>query len=356
MDATPHDSDGEAVIERAILDAYPGCEPLAFGLSDERDSKFPLAGCFATRLDEPVPHWLLVSRGFTELHEKVEGDPDVSGWGFELTCRVPARTDEPDFGWVLEWMQGIADYLATSGTFLEPFHNMPMMEPRHEDDLCALVFVEDVALGSTRSANGKLEFLQMVGITRGEHEALKHWDGSGFVDLLRERDPLLMTDAERTTYANDPHFVRAVSEGRERDGSSMGVMPGVSVLWFQEPNELQIHLRTDVVAMVKTAMADRLRHGYRLILLGDRRAKDNDDGTRTLHTHTNVVLCPEPGVSEVEEKDGIKAALLRFDAEAMVQVVEILSETPGSYVLPAVPRVRFIVATRERFADPHYPW
>lgn len=68
------------------------------------------------------------------------------------------------------------------------------------------------------------------------------------------------------------------------------------------------------------------------------------------------MLCPEPGPSEVEEKDGIKAALLRLDAEAMVQVVELLSEKPGSYVLPALPRVRFVVATRERFADPHYPW
>ncbi len=253
-------------------------------------------------------------------------------------------------------MQGIADYLAQSGAFLEPGHNMPMGEPRSQDDLCALVFVEDIALRPTRSANGSLAFLQMLGLTRGEHEALKRWDSRSVVGLLRERDPLLLTDAKRKTYANDPDFVRAVSEGHERDGSSMGVLPGVSVLWFQEPNELQIHLRTDVVAIVKTAMADRLRHGNRLLLLGDRRAKDNEDGSRTLHTQVNVVLSPESGESVVEEKDGIKAALLRFDAEAMVQVVEMLSDAPGSYVLPALPRVRFVVAARERFADPHYPW
>jgi suppressor of fused-like protein len=356
MDTSPEESGGEAVIERAILDAYPGCEPVAFGLDNLTASKFALAGCFAIRVEEPTPHWLLVSRGFTELDEKVEEDPDVSGWGFELTCRVPARTDEADFGWVLDWMQGIADYLVKSGTFLAPFHNMPVMEPRNPDDLCALLFVEDVTLRSTRSANGEIQFLQMVGLTRGEHDALKRWDGRAFVELVRQRNPLLVTDAERKTYANDPDFLRAVTEGRERDGSSTGILPGVSVLWFKEANELQIHLRTDVVAIVKRAMGDRLRHGYPLILLGDRRAKENEDGSKVLHTQTTVVLSPEAGTSEVEETNGSKTAVLRFQPAAMAQVAELLSETPGSYLLPALPGVRFVVATRERFADPHYPW
>ncbi len=88
MGATPEESDGQAVIERAILDAYPGCDVVAFESAEDRPTKFPLAGCFAVRFEEPAPHWLLVSRGFTELDDKVEGDPDVSGWGFELTCRV----------------------------------------------------------------------------------------------------------------------------------------------------------------------------------------------------------------------------------------------------------------------------
>jgi hypothetical protein len=56
--------------------------------------------------------------------------------------------------------------------------------------------------------------------------------------------------------------------------ADIGILPGVSVLWFQEPNE-------------------------------------NDDGSRTLHNQTNVVLCPEPGLSEDEEKDGSAARALR---------------------------------------------
>ncbi len=137
---------------------------------------------------------------------------------------------------------------------------MPMLAARSEDDLCALVFVEDVALPPTHAAHGKPMFLQMVGITRGENDAVTGWDTRGFLDLMRQRNPLLITDATRKTYLHDPDCVRAVSEGRERDGSSVAVLPGVSALWFEtveEPREIHLHLRTDVVAIVKRAMADR---------------------------------------------------------------------------------------------------
>ena len=200
MEPTQTDDDGEAAIETAILAVYPGADILRFG--SRKCRTFQLAGCVAMRVEEPVPHWLLVSRGFTELGEKEEEDPDVSGWGFELTCRVPAPSEEVEFGWVIDWMQGIADSLAAEGTFLEPFHNMPMTDASSDDEICALVFVEDVALHPSTSRNGKFSFLQMVGLTTGELEALYRWSARPMVELMRQRNPLFLID-KRESYLRD---------------------------------------------------------------------------------------------------------------------------------------------------------
>ena len=35
-----------------------------------------------------IPHWHYVTYGFTELYEKKSEDPEVSGYGFELTFRL----------------------------------------------------------------------------------------------------------------------------------------------------------------------------------------------------------------------------------------------------------------------------
>ena len=39
--------------------------------------------------ESPQPHWHFVTFGLTDLGDKDSPDPDHSGYGFELTCRVP---------------------------------------------------------------------------------------------------------------------------------------------------------------------------------------------------------------------------------------------------------------------------
>ncbi len=345
--------DGETAIEGALLAAHPGGEPLRVELPGE--GKGALAGCIATRVEEPVPHWLVVSRGFTELGEKVGENPEVSGWGFEVTCRLPARTDEPDFGWVVSWMQNIAHYLSDKVSFLEPYHHMPMWQATSDDEIAALVFVDDIELVPARSANGSFSFLQMVGLTRGEYEALQAWDPAALVELIRERDPLLLMDVERKSYLRDPEFVRAVDEGRERDGSSTGVLYGLAILWFDVDGELQIHVDESSARAVRTSAKSRLAHGNAMLLFGEPRKTSRPDGSLVIQSQVNIVLQPELGRSEVSELEGRKVAVIRLTDAAVRELGEQLSDEPGSYVLPSLPRVRFIVATAERFREARYP-
>ncbi len=48
----------------------------------------PLDGVEIWKSEHSIPHWHYVTYGFTELYEKKSEDPEVSGYGFELTFRL----------------------------------------------------------------------------------------------------------------------------------------------------------------------------------------------------------------------------------------------------------------------------
>ena len=348
-----YDQDGERAIEQALLAAHPDARPVRFAIPNP--GKHELAGGIAVRVETPVPHWLVVSLGFTELHEKVEEDPDVSGWGFELTCRLPARSEELDFGWIVSWMQDIADHIASQVTVLEPYQHMTMWKATSEDEIAAVVFVDDVDLPPTESKFGSFTFLQMVGLTSGEYEALHSWDAAALCELIRARDPLFLMDAQRKSYLRDPSFARAVEVGRERDGSSTDLLHGLAILWFDQGGEIHVHLDGASARAVQSSVKARLSHGKPMTFYGGARKTVRPDGSLALHSQVNIALYPEVGPSEITEVDGRKIAVIRLDDRAVRELGELLSDEPGTYVLPSLPRVRFVVTTAERLREPQYP-
>src|SRR5262249_20767739 len=146
-----------------------------------------------------------------------------------------------------------------------------------------------------------------------------------------------------------------VKEGSERDGSSMGVFSGVELMWFEEAKELQVHLSVDAVETVRFGLQHRLRHGQRMVLFGDPRIERRDD-REVQHTQVNAVLVPADGPSRVEEHGGMRMAVLPIPKSAIDAVLDALRPEPGSHAIAALSGVRFVIATRERFMDPHYPW
>lgn len=348
-----YDVDGELAIERALRGAHPTATLERLPLPEGGPTE--LAGCLATRLELPVPHWLLVSRGFTELGDKVEEDPELSGWGFELTCRLPVRGDDLDLAPVARWMHSVGRYLADKITFLEPFQHIPVVDPSEDETVRGLIVVEDPELAPTQSRNGAFAFFQLVVLTADEYEAVADWDTQALVALLHERDPLLLGDSKRTSLLRDPDFALAVEEGRQRDGSSIAIRYGVPLLWVQDHRDIDIHLSVEAVPIVDAALRSRLAYGNPMALFGDRRKVIRPDGSIALRSQVNVILRLEDGISSVEDEDGTRSAVIRFGERALRELAGVLAEEPGTYSVPALPRVRFIVASRERFAEPSYP-
>lgn len=184
----------------------------------------PLDGLSAYRCDRGAPHWHIVSYGLTELYAKETDDPAQSGWGFELTMRVARRPDEaaPPV-WALSFLQNLARYVMTSGNAFAPNHHIDLNGPialERPMALCAALFALDPELASIESPNGRLAFLQVVGVTKDEYEAAEGWNAKAFLEILGQRIPNLVTDLDRMSILSDPATAAAVQRRGDAEGSS----------------------------------------------------------------------------------------------------------------------------------------
>ena len=138
--------------------------------------------------------------GLTDLFDKADGeDPKISGWGFELTMRVPVTSDQPP-AWVLDLIEKLARYVYHSG---QPFAHGHRMEPggpitgRSDTRLTAVAFATDPQLPRITSQNGSSIFLTVVGISAEELARMKETTTDAVLDELVEVSPLYVTDVGR---------------------------------------------------------------------------------------------------------------------------------------------------------------
>ncbi|MGH9222875.1 MAG: suppressor of fused domain protein [Acidimicrobiales bacterium] len=187
----------------------------------------PLDGVSAYPRSDPVPHWHYISYGLTELHESESENAEHSGWGFELTFRL-ARSpadDEPPV-WAVSLLQNLARYVSRSRNCFEPGHHMniggPIAADRPGTAIRAIAFVEDPELGAIATVNGRVQFLQIVGLTTDEYEAVQMWNTSAFLETVTPALPLLLTDVTRGSLLRDRSIAARVQAGGDSDGSSTG--------------------------------------------------------------------------------------------------------------------------------------
>ncbi|WP_336923188.1 suppressor of fused domain protein [Aquipuribacter sp. SD81] len=143
--------------------------------------------------------YLLMTLGLSELFGKVSDDPDVSGWGLELTMRVPRDGDEPPQR-ALKLLLKLSEYIYGQGRPLLPGHRMSPGGPITGSDdtrLTALAFAQDPVMGPLRTPNGTVDFVTVVGITEDELERMKRSSTEAVLTELRAADPLLVTSPAR---------------------------------------------------------------------------------------------------------------------------------------------------------------
>lgn len=197
MPSSENDSaPGWAAIEAAVEGVVPPQQPLHWGTSN-LPGQGGIYGLSAYRTDED---WLLVTFGLTELFGKESGDSQWSGWGFELTMRIPVRDAEQPPAWALNLLEKLGKYVYSSGRWFEAGHRMQPGGPisgKPDTRLTAIAFTEDPQLGTIETPHGKVQFLQVVGITDDQLARMKASSTAEVLTELAASSPLLVTDITR---------------------------------------------------------------------------------------------------------------------------------------------------------------
>ena len=190
------DAPGWDAIEAAVEAVVPPQQPLHWGTGN-LPGQDGLYGLSAYRAGED---WLLITFGLTELFGKESEDPECSGWGFELTMRIPARDSVQPPPWALNLLQQLGKYVYSSGRWFEAGHRMQPGGPitgQPDTRLTAIAFAEDPQLGTIDTPHGKVQFLQVVGITDDELARMKAASTAEVLAELAATSPLLVTDVSR---------------------------------------------------------------------------------------------------------------------------------------------------------------
>lgn len=145
--------------------------------------------------------WHLVTLGLSELWAKHSDNATVSGWGFELTLRVPRGDGEVDPPpWAVKLLKVVGDSVYRTGKPLAEGSRLDVGAPITlpvVSSLQALALTRDSALPTIETPNGRVEFLQVVGITHEELEQMQATSTDEVLDQLLLSNPQLLTDPSR---------------------------------------------------------------------------------------------------------------------------------------------------------------
>jgi suppressor of fused-like protein len=217
---------GRDAIMQSLHSLYKGRKPRQFDNPTpwRLGGEDPLDAICVWQRAEPVAHWHYVTCGFSELYAKHMKNTAVSGFGFELSFRLAAdlHLGEPPI-WPMHLLQNLARYVFKSGNAFHDGHRLSANGPislGSPTQLCALGFAFDPELPAVDTANGRLVFLQVIGLTADEERAAQQWETRKLLDLLLPDMPLWITDLRRASLLAKPAVLARVNDGIGKDGSS----------------------------------------------------------------------------------------------------------------------------------------
>lgn len=197
---------GWDVIDECFSTLYPEQEPEHFGT--DLVSRASLGG--DEYLDgysiytSPKGYKHIVTYGMSELYASEEAlDNEYSKWGYEMTIKLPVSTAE-ECRWAISMLGSLARYTFTQERWFEPFQYIAgggqSINWNIESTITALLVVEDTELTGVGTIHGRLDFMQLVGITEQELQVIKKDPSKAvlLVELLKKDNPMLLTDLTRT--------------------------------------------------------------------------------------------------------------------------------------------------------------
>jgi hypothetical protein len=220
---------GWDAIDRFVGHHFGGQTPHQFSSRTPYDldspSPLPAVTVWATRA--PVG-WMYVTYGLSELFEKTSDDPAVSGFGFELSLRIPASgsASGPDEvtppTWPLRLLQALGHHALSEGGGFDSGHVLDLGAPLVAADsdgprasaLTGLICLPDPLLGKINTVHGSLLFLRLFGVTKDEIASFAELELGHLVACLAELSPAVITDPARGSYVDEPELGKVIRRYR----------------------------------------------------------------------------------------------------------------------------------------------
>lgn len=187
------DAPGWSAIEKEFERVYPGqTDPKHYGtlIKWRLGGNDPLDGI---SVYEGRDYWHFVTFGSTELYEKETDDPEISGYGYELTFKLK-KADYPDteaeIRCVCGILQAVARITFKTGETFGPYEYIRTgqqtgIDANQRSSITGFICIPDPTVNSIMTPNGKVEFLELVGMTDNELKTLSNRDSvrSIYADL-----------------------------------------------------------------------------------------------------------------------------------------------------------------------------
>ena len=129
-------------------------------------------------------YWHFVGYGLSELFRKESPNPEVSGFGMEFTLKLKKdkyEDEEGELQCICGILQDIARYTARDG---ETFYHYEYLytgqttgiDAHQKSNLTGFICVPDPTVGPIQTPNGRVEFLEFIGMTDAELKTLSSHD------------------------------------------------------------------------------------------------------------------------------------------------------------------------------------
>ena len=171
-------SPGWQAIDDAFEALYPGQVPAHFGTNMVNRAIWGgeeyLDGYSIYTSPKGYKH--LVTYGMTVLYGDEEAfGGEWNGWGYEMTIKLKAEKPE-DCMWAITLLSNLARYTYKTENYFEPFQYVKgkslLNQSGIDSKITAFLLVADTEALAQESVYGKTEFIQLVGITEPELNAV----------------------------------------------------------------------------------------------------------------------------------------------------------------------------------------
>ena len=203
---------GWLAIDSAFEALYPGVTPLHLGTELAARAMFGGQDYIdgISLFPSPTGYQHLVTYGMSKLYVDEESfGGDFSGWGYEMTMKVRANTAE-ECWWAVNSLGNLARYTYKSERWFEPFQFVSgrgqPLRTESTTQLTSYVVVPDTEVPGIDTVHGRVDFLQLVGVTQAELDWVASESRDGAAERAQElttriaadNNPLLATDLSRT--------------------------------------------------------------------------------------------------------------------------------------------------------------